>query len=57
MLEIIILLLASAVMLGRQFWVTPAIGWTVVSLNMSYFSFINLSNPFYDSVNQEKAAD
>lgn len=54
MLGIILALLLSAVTLGTSFWVTPAIEWVAVFLNMNYFSFINLSNPFYDSVHQEE---
>jgi hypothetical protein len=50
MLGIILALIVSAVTLGTQFWLTPAIEWIAVFLNMNYFSFINLSNPFYDSV-------
>ncbi len=53
MLGIILALILSAVTLGTSFWVTPAIEWVAVFLNMNYFSFINLSNPFYDSVHQE----
>jgi len=50
MLGIIVALLISAVTVGTAFWVTPAIEWLAVYLNMNFFSFINLSNPFYDSV-------
>jgi hypothetical protein len=50
MLGIILVLIFSAMTFGVKFWVTPAIEWVAVYLNMNYFSFINLSNPFYNSV-------
>ena len=50
MLGVILALLLSAVTLGTDIWITPAIEWLAVYLNMNFFSFINMSNPFYDSV-------
>jgi hypothetical protein len=54
MLGIILALIFSALTFGTEFWITPAIEWIAVYLNMNYFSFINLSNPFYDSVRPYK---
>jgi hypothetical protein len=50
MLGIILVLILCAMTFGTKFWVTPAIEWVAVYLNMNYYSFINLSNPFYNSV-------
>ena len=50
MLSLVMLLLISIVTMGTGFWTTPVLEWTTVLLNMNFFTFINFTNPFYDSI-------
>ncbi len=50
MLTMITLLSLSTIFFGPKYWVTPALEWATVFLHMNYFSIINFTNPFYDSI-------
>ena len=50
MLALITLLILSTVVLGDKFWATPTIEWITVLCHMNYFSIVNFTNPFMDSV-------
>ena len=47
---VILLFLISAVALGTECWLTAVLEWATVFLHMNYFSLINFTNPFYDSI-------
>ena len=50
MLSLITLLILSTLILGDKYWLTPALEWTTVFCHMNYFSIMNFTNPFYDSI-------
>ena len=50
MLTLIIAMIASTLILGTSFWATPVLEWTTVLLHMNYFTLMNISNPFFDSI-------
>ncbi len=54
MLALITLLIVSTIILGDKYWLTPALEWTTVFCHMNYFSIINFTNPFYDSIHPFK---
>jgi hypothetical protein len=35
---------------GTYYWVAPFIEWVVVIMYINYFCFINLTNPYFDSI-------
>jgi len=45
-----LLLLFSVAVYGTYYWVAPFIEWVVVIMYINYFCFINLTNPYFDSI-------
>jgi hypothetical protein len=45
-----LLLLISVAVFGTYYWVAPFIEWVVVIMYINYFCFINLTNPYFDSI-------
>ena len=50
MLALITLLILSTVILGDKYWVTPLLEWITVFCHMNYFSVLNFTNPFHNSI-------
>ena len=50
MVAIITLMILSLKIFGDKYWLTPALEWLTVLCHMNYFSIINFTNPFYDSI-------
>jgi Na+/alanine symporter len=49
-LGLMLLLLVSVAVFGTYYWVAPFIEWVVVIMYINYFCFINLTNPYFDSI-------
>ena len=50
MLGITMVMIMSTILMGTHYWLTPILEWVTVFLNMNYFSLLNFTNPFYDSI-------
>ena len=50
MLTLITILILCLITMGSNYWLTPVLEWSAVLLNMNYFSFLNFTNPFYNSI-------
>lgn len=50
MFSLVVLFILSQGILGSAYWTTPILEWSTVFLHMNYFSLINFTNPFFDSI-------
>jgi hypothetical protein len=50
MVSVITLMILSTVIFDDKYWITPALEWLTVLCHLNYYSILNITNPFYDSI-------